>query len=180
MLHDSLPLCIDLDGTLIRNDTTWLATQKYLSQNPFRLISIVFWLLRGRAFYKNQLAKRVLLDPAKLPYHKQLMEYLEAEKQKRRHIYLVTATDYQFARIIADHLDLFTDVYASDGKTNLRAAAKARWLVHKFGKKGFIYAGNSVDDLKVWQYSAEAIVCSQNNRLISAVNKLGIKVYLMN
>jgi len=62
------------------------------------------------------------------------------------------------ARPIANHVGLFDDVMASDGKINLRNAAKRHALTARFGERGYDYAGNSNDDLGVWPGTREAVV----------------------
>lgn len=68
---------------------------------------------------------------------------------------LATAADERTARDIADHLGLFDRVFASDGKTNLKAKRKAEALVAAF-PHGFCYAGNETADLKVWNAAQQA------------------------
>jgi hypothetical protein len=62
------PLCVDLDGTLIKTDMLWECVALLLKQQPWALALIPFWLLRGRAYLKQRLAARVTLRPATLPY----------------------------------------------------------------------------------------------------------------
>ena len=167
-----LPLCVDLDGTLIYNDVTWLSMKLYLQENITRFAHVISWFRHGRAYLKQQLAKRIDIDPQKLPYRTSLLKYLKIERQAGRCIYLATAADQKYAQAVADHLGLFTQVFSSDGITNLRSKAKARCLLKNFGEKQFVYAGNSFDDLAVWKHSAQAIVCTKNPILLTAVEKL--------
>jgi hypothetical protein len=71
---------------------------------------------------------------------------------------LATASDLEMAKPVARHVGLFDEVLASDGRTNLRAAAKLDALTKKFGPRGFDYAGNSPVDLAVWNGAREAVV----------------------
>lgn len=149
------PLCIDLDGTLILTDVTWITLFSFLKKYPWKCLCLLEWLVQGRAVIKRQLAEHVPLDVESLRYNKALISYLKA--QPHSEIYLVTAADHKMAQPIADHLGLFKEVIASDGKVNLRAQTKADHLVERFGEKKFIYAGNSRDDLYVWKHAAAAI-----------------------
>jgi hypothetical protein len=67
------PLCVDLDGTLIRTDLLWESVVSALRHCPWLLLAIPFRLLRGRAFLKQELARRVSIDVASLPYNPELM-----------------------------------------------------------------------------------------------------------
>src|SRR6201987_5373721 len=87
----SIPLCVDLDGTLIRTDVLWESLVLLLKHNPLYLLALPFWLLRGRAFMKKQIARRTELNPADLPYHGPFLEYLKSEHGKGRRLILATA-----------------------------------------------------------------------------------------
>jgi apolipoprotein N-acyltransferase len=153
-----VPLCVDLDGTLIRTDLCWEALARLLRRNPLQLLPVLFWLLRGRAFLKHQLARRITLDPATLPYHDPFLAFLWEQKAAGRKLVLVTASDRDMALPVAEHLGLFDEVLGSDGKTNLRSTSKLKALVARFGEHGFDYAGNSSADFAVWRGAREAIV----------------------
>jgi hypothetical protein len=168
----ALPLCIDLDGTLIYNDVTWLSLKMYLHENYIHFAQAAAWIRHGRAYFKHAVANRIDIDPGRLPYRRSLVAYLQDQHQAGREIYLATAADQKYAQAIAKHLDIFTDVFASDGITNLRARAKANCLIKNFGEKQFVYAGNSYDDLAVWRHSAEAIVCTNSSNLLKSIEKL--------
>ncbi len=77
---------------------------------------------------------------------------------------------------VARHVGLFDEVLASDGQTNLRAAAKREALTKKFGERGYDYAGNSSVDLAVWEGTREAVVVNAGNglaRRAAQVTKVG-------
>jgi len=153
-----IPLCVDLDGTLIKTDLLWESLARLLRRNPFQLLPVLFWWTRGRAFLKRQLVRRVTIDPAALPYHEPFLAYLQEQKAAGQKLILVTASDRDMALPVANHVGLFDEVLGSDGKTNLRGANKLKALVEKFGERGFDYAGNSPADLAVWRGAREAIV----------------------
>lgn len=151
------PLCVDLDGTLVRSDmlaegVLALATSPRLYRNVLLLPS------RGRAAFKQAVAADATFDPALLPYHEGFLAYLRRQKAAGRPLILVTAADLRVARRIADHLDLFDDVMASDGIRNLKGRHKAAALVERFGAGGFVYAGDSAADLDVWRVAGGGIL----------------------
>jgi len=153
-----VPLAVDLDGTLIRTDMMWESLVRLLRKNPVAAVFALFGLVRGRARFKQEIAARVQVHPASLPYHAEFLNWLRQEKATGRKIILATASDLAMAQPIADHVGLFDDVMASNGKTNLRNAAKRRALTERFGERGYDYAGNSPDDLGVWPGAREAVV----------------------
>ena len=160
-----VPLAVDLDGTLIRSDMLWESLTRLIRQNPLALLAVPVWWLRGRAFLKQQLAARVQVDATTLPYNEPFLAWLREQKRMGRRLVLATASDLAMARPVAEHLGLFDEVLASDGKTNLRAHAKLAALTKKFGERGFDYAGNSSVDLEVWSGSREAIVVNASESL---------------
>jgi hypothetical protein len=147
--ENQFPLCVDLDGTLIRTDMLWESLVRLLRRNPLWLCVLPFWWVRGRAVLKQQIAARVQVDVAALPYNGLFLEFLRDAKRQVRRLILATASDREMAVRVAKHVGLFDEVVASDGKTNLRAAAKLGLLTERFGERGFDYAGNSSVDLPV-------------------------------
>ena len=162
----SVPLCVDLDGTLIKTDLLWESLARLLRRNPFWLLPVLFWWTRGRARLKQQLARRVTVDPATLPYHEPFLAFLREQKKAGRKLFLVTASDRAMALPVANYVGLFDEVLGSDGKTNLRSANKLKVLIAKFGERGFDYAGNSSADLAVWRGAREAIVVNASRSIL--------------
>ena len=161
----NIPLVVDLDGTLIRTDMMWESLSRLLRRNPLAIFQILFWWSRGRAQLKQELAKRVQIDPAALPYQEKFLAWLHEEKKSGRKIILATASDLKMAQPIAAHVGLFDEVLASDGKTNLRSENKLRALTEKFGARGFDYAGNSSADFAVWRGARKAVVVNASPRV---------------
>jgi apolipoprotein N-acyltransferase len=168
---NSVPLCVDLDGTLIKTDLAWESIARLLRRNPLLLFQILFWWTRGQAFLKQQLAKRVSIDPATLPYNEPFLAFLREQKNAGRKLVLATAFDEKGAMLVANHVGLFDEVLASDGKTNLRGKNKLKALAKKFGERGFDYAGNSSADLAVWRGAREAIVVNASRWLAGRAAK---------
>ena len=167
-IHGKSPLCVDLDGTLIRTDLLWESLLALLKQRPLSIFQLPFWLLKGRAYFKHQIASRVTLDVALLPYHQELVEFLSAERRDGRELTLATASHVTFARAVATHLGLFDDrVFGSDVSVNLKGARKVALLIERYGARRFAYAGNSTADLPIWADANEAIVVNASARLVS-------------
>src|SRR5437660_8397285 len=93
----AVPLCVDLDGTLIKTDLVWESLVRLLKRNPVFLFLLPVWLLRGRAYLKARIADRVSIEPASLPFNQQVLEFVQTEKGSGRPIFLVTASDSRLA-----------------------------------------------------------------------------------
>ncbi|NQW12175.1 MAG: UbiA family prenyltransferase [Alphaproteobacteria bacterium] len=152
------PLCVDLDGTLIRKDLLYESLLAALRRRPWILFAIPFWLLAGRAVLKRRLAEAAgdALVVETLPLTDDLVIWLTGEKTAGRRIELISASDDTLVRRVADWLDLFDMAEGSDGTTNLKGAAKAARLAERH-PDGFVYAGDSRADLAVWARAAGAI-----------------------
>ncbi|MCM3875961.1 MAG: UbiA family prenyltransferase [Thermoanaerobaculia bacterium] len=152
-----VPLCVDLDGTLIRSDLLYEGLAR-LTQDGFGSLFLApFWLSKGKAGFKREVANRIALEPSMLPYDLRLLEFLRKEKDRGRRLVLATASDRIWAESVAKHLEIFDEVMGSDGTTNLGGEAKARALVERFGDRGFDYAGNGATDRPVWKKARRAI-----------------------
>jgi 4-hydroxybenzoate polyprenyltransferase len=152
------PLVVDLDGTLLRSDLLLETTMAFVRSHPLQLFKLFGWLIHGKAALKQGLALATQLDVTVLPYDPAVIELIETERAGGRMIILATAAHDSLARRIAEHLQLFDLVWASDAERNLSADNKRDVLVAHYGEGGFDYMGNSRDDLSVWQASRKAIV----------------------
>lgn len=167
-----IPLCVDLDGTLIRTDTMWEAMRWLVKRNPLRFFSFFVWWASGRAHLKRQLALHARLDVATLPYHRELIEWLKGEKQRGRTLILVTAADQAMGEKVAAHVQLFDEVIGSNGTDNLRGHTKRRHLTQRFGKGRYDYAGNSSVDLQVWPDVRAAVVVNARPGVIDKAKQM--------
>jgi 4-hydroxybenzoate polyprenyltransferase len=167
LVMDQLPLCVDCDGTLLRTDLLHEAVFLLLKQSPLSLLKLPLWLLKGKAHMKLQLAGLVSIDARSLPYHEPLLDHLKREHESGRRLVLATASPRRFAETVADYLGLFDEVLASEPGCNLSGDNKAQRLVENYGEQGFVYAGNSRTDLKVWHHAAGALVVNATNGLLN-------------
>lgn len=167
----ALPLCVDLDGTLVRSDTlaeglVALATTRHLAG------AVLHRPIFDRARLKRRVVQAISLDPALLPYNEELLTWLRAQKAQGRMLALVSAADVMLVRAVAQHLGLFDAIAGSDGVHNLKGPAKARLLVACFGEKGFSYAGDSPADLAVWKLAGSGVVVNASPKVRSAAYRL--------
>ncbi len=164
----SLPLVVDLDETLIKTDLLAESLFALMRQNPLYLFLLPLWLLRGRAFLKRQISQRVTLDVSLLPYHHELLDHLKLYHAQGRQLVLATGTDERIAQQVADYLQIFDRVLASNGTINLSGQNKRNCLVAGYGEKYFDYAGNSRRDLTIWSSARKAILVNPTRSLSRA------------
>jgi 4-hydroxybenzoate polyprenyltransferase/phosphoserine phosphatase len=166
-------LVVDLDGTLIKTDLLMETASRFLIKQPFRFFKLLVWLAEGKSALKSHLAVTNRIDVTSLPYNQELLTWLRDEKAHGRRIVLATASHRILADQVAAHLDLFDEVLATDGTTNLKSSAKRDALVSRYGERGFDYVGNDWPDVEVWQSAAKAHVVSNSSSLIEKARSQG-------
>ncbi|KAF1720565.1 UbiA family prenyltransferase [Pseudoxanthomonas wuyuanensis] len=167
--NSGFPLCVDLDGTLLKSDLLYESLLALLRANPLYLLLLPWWLLRGKAALKRAIASRVRLDTASLPYDRRVLALADQHVGPR---VLCTASDSELAESVASHLGLFDTVIASDGRSNLNGSRKAQALIERYGTQGFVYAGNSRIDLQVWRHARSAWVVNATASLAAAAARV--------
>ncbi|HEY6482185.1 MAG TPA: UbiA family prenyltransferase [Steroidobacteraceae bacterium] len=101
------PLCVDLDGSVIRTDLLDESLLLLIKQNVLYLFMALWWLSHGRARLQAEIAARVRINPAALPYNEPVVEWLRGERDGGREIWLCTAADEDLAYSVADYLGVF-------------------------------------------------------------------------
>ena len=152
------PLCVDLDGTLIRTDLLVESALALLARRPWMVFALPIWLMRGKAFLKREIARRAGLDVALLPYDERMVDALRRAGDEGRLRVLCSAADQSLVDAVANHLGTFELALGSDGDRNLAGRRKASALAARFGERGFDYAGNARIDLAVWRAARRAWV----------------------
>jgi len=168
------PLCVDLDGTLIKSDSLFDAFCELVRRNPLAAWRVPLWMMGGRARVKIEIARRAPLDAARLPYNLPLLRYLQAQWREGRPLYLATGADAGLAERVAAHLGIFQGVLGTEGKINLTKSRKLARLRERFGE--FDYVGNSGADVVILAGSQEAMVANPTLGLRLALRKRHIPV----
>lgn len=157
-----IPLCVDLDGTLVRSDTLMEALLLLIKQRPWCLFLLPFWLLGGKARVKAEIARRVRFSAASMPYHGPLLDWLRIEQTRGRRLVLASGANAMIVAAIAKELGIFAETFSSDDAINLTGQAKADALKARFD--GFAYIGDSFVDLPVWQAARASVLVASSPR----------------
>jgi 4-hydroxybenzoate polyprenyltransferase len=168
------PLCVDLDGTLVKSDTLLDGLCLFARRRPLQLWRVPLWLMQGRARLKFEVAQRAPLDPSRLPYNTELLHFLQAERRAGRQIFLATGADSGLAQRVASHLGVFEGVLASDRATNLTRDKKLARLKKQLGE--FDYIGNSRADLPLLSQARVPMLANPTAGLRIAVRSRNIPV----
>lgn len=148
----SVPLVLDLDGTLFATDTLHEAFFIFLRRRWRDAWEIPLWVARGRAHVKEKLSSVVTTDDvAHFPVNTALEAFAAREAKLGREVVLATGADRSIAEKAQARFPFISRVVASDGSTNMTGAAKAAEL-KKIFPDGFVYAGDSGADIEVWRH----------------------------
>jgi 4-hydroxybenzoate polyprenyltransferase/phosphoserine phosphatase len=169
--RDSVPLFVDLDGTLIKTDLLIESAFFLLKKQPWMLLFMLYWLASGKARLKEEIAIRSVLDFSVLPLQKEFVEFLNNEAKNGRTLYLATASDRRLAEPVAKQLGIFKQVLASDGRRNLKGTRKLEAILSCCNDSAFDYAGNEHVDLAIWAKARRAIVVNPDMGVIAAATK---------
>ncbi len=169
---ESIPLVVDLDGTLLRTDTLYESLLGLLRSSPRDLLHLPAWLARGKAYFKQQVARSAKLNLDTLPLNEEVLTWLRDQKANGRHLVLATGADASIAEQVAHRVGLFDEVLSSNGTINLTGSNKATVLQERFGEKGFDYAGNSRKDLTVWRHARHAIVVNARSSIAKRADEV--------
>ena len=164
----SLPLCVDLDGTLVKSDTLLDTVLVLARQHPTAVLKFPAWVAQGKAAFKRKVSSLAEIDVERLPYNRPLLEFLRQEHAGGREIWLATGADTLLAERVAAHLGLFTGVLASDGAVNLTGHNKLAAFQQRF-PQGFCYIGNARPDIPLLTACTMPMVANPHSSLTAGL-----------
>jgi 4-hydroxybenzoate polyprenyltransferase/phosphoserine phosphatase len=167
------PLCVDLDGTLVKSDTLVDTVIVLARQSPGSLLHFPQWIAQGKASFKQKVSALASIDVVHLPYNQPLLEYLRQQHAEGREIYLATGADTILAERVAAHLGIFAGVLASDGSVNLTGHNKLAAFQEKF-PAGFCYIGNARPDVPLLTHCVDPMVANPHASLRAGLRAAGI------
>ena len=153
-------LFVDLDQSLLRTDLLWEGMVTLLRSSPFQWLALPFWLLGGRASFKQRLARVISFDPTDLPYRSRVLDHIQSARSQGRKVVLASASPRVWVQAVSDHLGCFDAVLASEGDQNLKGKEKLDAILSFCGGDPFEYVGDSSADIPIWKASSKAtLVC---------------------
>jgi 4-hydroxybenzoate polyprenyltransferase/phosphoserine phosphatase len=156
----AITLVVDLDGTLCRTDTLHEGILAMVSARAHLLPGLLTHLGRGKVAFKQYVAEAGVIDGADLPMNEAVIDLLKEARASGRKTALVSASDQRQVDAVAAHLGLFDDAFGTGPESaghNLSGAAKADFLVQRYGEHGFDYVGDAKVDVPVWAKARRAI-----------------------
>jgi 4-hydroxybenzoate polyprenyltransferase len=167
------PLCVDLDGTLVKSDTLVDTVIVLARQSPASVLKFPRWIGEGKASFKRKVSSLAAIDVVHLPYNQPLLEYLRQQFAEGREIYLATGADNLLAERVAAHLGIFAGVLASDGSVNLTGRNKLAAFQQRF-PQGFCYIGNARPDVALLTHCVQPMVANPHRGLSAGLRSANI------
>jgi 4-hydroxybenzoate polyprenyltransferase/phosphoserine phosphatase len=162
-MQSSLPLFVDLDGTLVQTDLLYESFLDRLKRDWLLPVRAAAWLVGGKAHLKTRLAQGHALAVDTLPYNEAVLDRIRAARAAGRGVYLATASHMLLARQVADHLRLFDGVIATEPGSNVSGRSKLGRLREQTGSDRFEYLGNSGADIPIWDAAMHAGVVAPDS-----------------
>jgi len=177
MKNNHIPLIVDLDGTLIKNDTLIESIVKSINKKFVNLFLIII-------FFFNKKKLKIFLNDYKLDineiyYNKKVIDIID-QNFGEREIILCTGSSNAQSQVVFNSFKKFDKFYSSSKKINLVGKSKSNFLIEKFGKNNFDYIGNSFADIHVWKNSRIIYYAGQSDILLKLINLFFSKKKIVN
>ena len=171
MEKSNTPLFVDLDGTLFKTDLMYECAVILVRKNPFFLLKFLFWAIKGgKLLLKNKIAQHAvqLLNFEDIPINQNFFNFLQLEYKNGRKIILATGNSKLIASAVCRFFPFFSTYLSSDSNKNLKGNVKLDAIRKLFSN--FSYAGNSKDDLCIFQSATESILVNPTLRTLKKLS----------
>lgn len=166
-------LVCDLDECLIKTDALYEQWLILLKTKPLIFFLSVFWLLKGKAYFKNKLAIHTTINAQLLPYRAEIVGIIKSYRdQKKGQVILASASPFPWIESIANHLGFFDHVIGSSEEKNFKGKNKLEAVKNIIGDKKFSYIGDHMVDLALWQDSSGIIAVNPSSELKLKIEEL--------
>lgn len=158
-------LWVDLDRTLIKQDSTWTCLKRFRRDNGwFSLILLVLKCRFNRFEFKSKLCESVALESLIWNFDQDLIAELEIQHGKGAQIHLITGATETVARFFGKKFPFVYDIHFSSKDLNMKGLAKYQLMQGKsFGS--FDYYGDSRHDIQIWEAIGRAHFSKSNLKI---------------
>ncbi len=158
-------LAVDLDGTLIKADLLEESIFLYLKKTPWGIFNLLRSLLKSRVKLKHFLVSNVDLQVDLLPYNRKVLDRIKTCKEQGHEIVLASASPVGFVQAVADHLQVFDRVIATEDN-NLKGIEKLSALKSLYPNSSISYLGDSNSDIPLWKDLGKAYLVNASSLTI--------------
>lgn len=166
-------LICDLDECLIKTDALYEQWVSLLKTKPLFFFLSFFWLLKGKAYFKHQIASHTSFKAHLLPYREEVIKLIKSYRtQGKGPVILASASPLPWVQAVANHLGIFDKTIGSTEHKNLKGSKKLQAIKEVIGNGSFSYIGDHVADLALWNESTEIIAINPSEHLKSKISAL--------
>ncbi|MDK3018597.1 UbiA family prenyltransferase [Pseudodonghicola flavimaris] len=176
---DTVPLILDVDGTLLRTDLIYESFWAAIGQDFPATLRAVSRHIGAPARLKHALIAIAAPAVEALPIRDPVLARARAALAAGRPVHLVSGSDQALIDALAARLGLAGPHFGSTPDLNLTDANKAAFLKERFGAGGFDYIGNARPDLKSWALARRVIAVAPPAALRRQLEALGQPVEII-
>ena len=155
-------LIVDLDNSLLKIDLFQESLGTSLFKQPWVFLKTVMLALKNRAEAKMFISKIINIQWHLLPYNNKVIDIIRDYREKGYKIVLATGASSHYAGPIANYLELFDKVIATNESTNITGINKLN-AIKKETNDDYIYIGDSKKDIPIWLHCKKAILVGGKN-----------------
>lgn len=157
-------VCADVDGTVLATDLLYESLLVAVKRQPWVVLLIPLWLIRGKAFLKMRLAERAAtLSFEHLPIHEDVVQYLKQRRDAGCRVVLASASHHSLVAGVARRIGGIDSIVASEQDFNCKGAAKATAIEKHIGSEPWSYLGDSSADFSVWRRAQHQVCVSSSS-----------------
>lgn len=173
-IEEKIPICVDLDGTLVPYDTAFQAWKFLLKKKPSLAIKVGFYYF----FYGESRVKHLIggLATRNDSLNCELLSYLKNAKKNNRRIILATGATLKTAKKFAEKYDIFDDIIASTEDFNCVGAHKMMKINELINDEKFMYVADHWYDWIIWQKATVLGVVNPKKIMLKFLKKSGKQV----
>lgn len=172
-----VPLVVDIDGSLLKTDLLYEAMISLIRKNPIQFLKCLPSITKGKVFFKNNIFRYAEIDYKNLPYNEEILQFCSNEFLQGRKLVLATASPLKSAIEISKLFPMFSEVYGTEDKVNVKGRNKLKILIDRFGKGKFDYIGNSKADKVIFSSSRNSYLVNPLQSVEKKTKKIANLTY---
>ena len=162
-----LPVCIQLDYSLITSCLLVEVVIQLLNRNPLLFFCLPFWALRGKTYFQDKVFGTCLIDISVLPFRKKILDSFKGHNEYGVDIYLVSTSNKKITQYISGRLGIFTDSIVATNNHLLLKKIKERF------PEGFVYVGGRSNEIGLIENAAVCYLVEPNASVLYQAKKFG-------
>jgi len=165
-MDDNKILFVDLDGTLIKEDLSYLAFIHSLKINPLKIFFyLIVFLFKGKPYLKEKISSNFKVPFDKINFNKSALDFVREVKNRHRVVYLISGSHQLLVDQMDKHLKIFFESFGTRDDYNMVGKKKIDFINNKLNIYDFDYFGNSKKDLPIWKNCKRIIFTNASNEL---------------